>query len=123
MIELKPCPFCGGKASFADCHIAPRGYVKCDNGCCEQPGLYLTKEEAKRAWNKRAIPDDLTVCGYDVKSLIALSLVAAEAGVTQEDLKDFARNWEAAYRFVAKESLRKFEEAIGAVNGWGKEDV
>jgi len=123
MIELKPCPFCGGEASYEDLGIAPRFYVKCNNGCVEQSGLYLRKEEAAKAWNRRPIPDDLTIYGYDVKSLIALSLVAAEAGVTQEDLKDFVRNWEAAYRFVAKESLRKFGEAIGAVTGWGKEDV
>ena len=118
MDKLKPCPFCGGEASFVNCEIPPQWYVRCSKGCCEQTKLYLSKAEAKKAWNRRTVPTDLTVCGYDVKSLIALSIAAAEAGVTQDDLKEFARNWEFAYQFVAQESLRAFEDAIGGINGW-----
>ena len=122
MDELKPCPFCGGEASFVNCEIPPQWYVRCSKGCCEQTKLYLSKAEAKKAWNRRIFPDDFTVYGYDVRSLIALSLVAQEAGVTEEDLKEFARNWESAYQFVWKENLRIFEEAIGKINRWEDKD-
>ena len=52
--ELKPCPFCNGKAEFEK-----------DNGewlvFCERCGsmtvLFDTKPEAKEAWNTRPIED------------------------------------------------------------------
>ena len=57
MAELKPCPFCGGKAVFAVIHAAPgeepRGYVRCENRCCEQ-SLVMNKSKAIRKWNRRA---------------------------------------------------------------------
>ena len=57
MIELKPCPFCGGKAKFVVCSCMPfeneKGYFRCENMCCEQ--FYVkTKEEAASDWNWRA---------------------------------------------------------------------
>ena len=49
--ELKPCPFCGGKAelyarSFNDVNVI------CGNCSCVM-GTYGTKEKAIEAWNKR----------------------------------------------------------------------
>ena len=59
--ELKPCPFCGGKAelihdkrtlSFADSF-----YVRCDNIDCYMlltTPHRLSKEDAINIWNRRA---------------------------------------------------------------------
>jgi len=62
-VELKPCPFCGGKA---DLIIVP-GYfqqglsssgwlVKCLAGCCNQMP-YASDHDAIEAWNRRAKDD------------------------------------------------------------------
>lgn len=61
--ELKPCPFCGGKAEQKETYkyvglgkSIPQYYVKCGNSDC---GLYVstcnrdTKEEAVKIWNRR----------------------------------------------------------------------
>lgn len=71
MIELKPCPFCGGMAEsdFADKtftytnkHGEPRdtGFyytVKCINEICGcRIGIYEEPEMAIEAWNRRAEP-------------------------------------------------------------------
>ena len=52
MAELKPCPFCGGKAEIS-LYLGNYGVA-----CCECPGAvincrYQTKEEAIKAWNRR----------------------------------------------------------------------
>ena len=51
--ELKPCPFCGGKAEI----ISGVGFfcVSC-SFCCGETNLYNTKQDAIYAWNKRAQP-------------------------------------------------------------------
>jgi Lar family restriction alleviation protein len=60
MAELKPCPFCGGKAglisikAFEWCDYS---YIaRCENPNCEvSPGVKkLEKKEAIEAWNRRA---------------------------------------------------------------------
>ena len=64
-IELKPCPFCGGKASFLTVEQTDgtRGYeVSCENAACEVCSctmLHPTKAEAAAAWNRR--PQQMTV--------------------------------------------------------------
>ena len=55
MTEIKPCPFCGGEATFISDH---RGEdIACQNdGCCTNPStsdFYDTYEEAIEAWNTR----------------------------------------------------------------------
>jgi len=51
--ELKPCPFCGGKASIRLFYGVRYG-VFCD--CCDARvgGLYIEKADAIDAWNRRA---------------------------------------------------------------------
>ncbi len=64
--ELKPCPFCGGKA-ILDSHGR---YVYCTNqhsNCDIRPHtkFYDTPDEAVQAWNKRAIlTEELNPCPF-----------------------------------------------------------
>ena len=54
--ELKPCPFCGGKAIFTSIetnYFATRCFVICDN-CHASSKRCKNKEEAAEAWNRRA---------------------------------------------------------------------
>lgn len=61
MDELKPCPFCGGKASInfdSEAIVDSQGRhwaynVVCDK-CCATSGLAYSIEMAIEAWNKRA---------------------------------------------------------------------
>lgn len=60
--QLKPCPFCGGKAKFENCGD-PGKFADWDVVCTEcgilalcpgeEPGMVTTKEEAAKAWNRR----------------------------------------------------------------------
>jgi len=50
--ELKPCPFCGGKAIVF--HCAGMCYVKCVP--CQVEILRNTRDEAVNDWNRRAQP-------------------------------------------------------------------
>ena len=53
-IKLKPCPFCGGKASIwgKDYNIKVAG---CNNifGCGAEGGMACTEREAADKWNRR----------------------------------------------------------------------
>jgi Lar family restriction alleviation protein len=64
-VELKPCPFCGGRVSFT--HGSPRLHGQAKNGIaiecytcslvfgwdCDYGGVYETKEAAAADWNDR----------------------------------------------------------------------
>lgn len=75
MIELKPCPFCGGKAKFVDFGFGGKHEdwnVKCED--CEitfwvpgdEPGCVTSKEEAARFWNRRVDSrNDIGLSLYD----------------------------------------------------------
>lgn len=54
-MELKPCPFCGGKAIFCGGSLQDnnRVYISCENYCVEQCHI-RNKEEAIEEWNRRA---------------------------------------------------------------------
>lgn len=57
MAELKPCPFCGGKANIwrTNYHV----YIDCENFNVSDPDGHLvqvsanTEEEAVKRWNRR----------------------------------------------------------------------
>ena len=52
MIELKPCPFCGS----TDVRVIGdwfKKWVQCQD-CCAHSGLKDDKEEAAKAWSRRA---------------------------------------------------------------------
>lgn len=52
MIELKPCPFCGGEAKI---HVGyDHSYVRCENQeCLVKTRRYDSIEKATDAWNRR----------------------------------------------------------------------
>ena len=66
MNELKPCPFCGGKAELVQdvryprpkCECKTAYEVVCNNTDCimyhNDNNYYLSKKKAIEAWNKRA---------------------------------------------------------------------
>ena len=61
MPELKPCPFCGSKASetfdydaVADSTGKMWAYQVTCNQCCATTGLCFSRERAIEAWNRRA---------------------------------------------------------------------
>lgn len=67
MAELKPCPFCGGKAKIVDEHIWISGksnggktkYVICEICCCRTSGFYWEdRNEMIKTWNERAGEND-----------------------------------------------------------------
>lgn len=56
MVELKPCPFCGGDAAIhSSGNVWPKEYfrVLCKKVCCTQAKFFDTPEEASEAWNRR----------------------------------------------------------------------
>lgn len=59
--ELKPCPFCGGKAiscSTGNIYTKEYFFVKCTKCGIESPSA-INKKDAITAWNKRAeVPND-----------------------------------------------------------------
>lgn len=55
--NLKPCPFCGGKARLKSSH----GFnnVSCENCGTEYPVSFETRKRAAAVWNKRSIENEL----------------------------------------------------------------
>lgn len=60
MTELKPCPFCGGKADYVynseaveDAMGRKWAYTVVCGRCVTSSGLCFSKEQALKAWNKR----------------------------------------------------------------------
>ena len=51
-IELKPCPFCGGRADIHKCHHSKKYYVYCVV-CSVETKHYLFDKDASSAWNMR----------------------------------------------------------------------
>lgn len=74
-MELKDCPFCGGKAIFRKRrpdHIMNGKSFVCCSVCKNKTGYYDLEEEAVAAWNKRieTIADDMNFCPHCGKKLL-----------------------------------------------------
>lgn len=60
--ELKPCPFCGGKAQIVSFRtyierfhgMGRKFYVNCTDCGIDGPGTHFTESDAANAWNRRA---------------------------------------------------------------------
>ena len=75
--ELKPCPFCGGKA-FPNIDLR-KHWIECRE-CCAESGCYRTEAEAIDAWNARA-ERTCRIVEYDE----APYPVCSECGAVQPD--------------------------------------
>ena len=72
MAELKPCPFCGGKASYV--YSEPYNAVKCRK--CKTWGKTVVdryeqqdgKAKAIKAWNRRAANTPCDLCRFNPPS-------------------------------------------------------
>lgn len=54
MIELKPCPFCGGKADIYEPDVDIETHLVYCTKCQAETQLFAKREEAIEAWNRRA---------------------------------------------------------------------
>ena len=55
--ELKPCPFCGGKAIVLhtkSIYELPHFFVTCGSCGVETPRVCKTEEQAREVWNRRS---------------------------------------------------------------------
>ncbi len=73
MSELKPCPFCGGKAIIRHNEDFNTYYPECETGadclgCCFDEASFPTEQETLEAWNTRPQNDGLCEEGYDLAS-------------------------------------------------------
>lgn len=60
MIDLKPCPFCGGEAMIVEhtfYELNPTYGIYCKNCEAKTRQFYKTEEDAAEAWNRRANND------------------------------------------------------------------
>ena len=64
--DLKPCPFCRGKARVREKNVSPvlgepyiRYRIRCD-GCMVSSGWYDSAEGAIEAWNRRVDSKELS---------------------------------------------------------------
>ena len=86
-VELKPCPFCGGKAILNASHS-----VECVNACIcpviPRTWTYDTDEEGIEAWNHR-IPtvDAISKDQYEVRLKADLVTILTELQLEIEEMK------------------------------------
>lgn len=65
-VELKPCPFCGGKAfisnyeyeNYGNSRLEITHSIDCEK-CCSSIGYCRSEEEAIETWNKRWLQKDV----------------------------------------------------------------
>ena len=65
MDELKPCPFCGGKASIGKTIDGMNWQIVCRGECRCTSAYFAQKENAVAAWNRRPATENkpLICCG------------------------------------------------------------
>ncbi len=72
MIDIKPCPFCGGEADYYGDHIEAAGFMVECNDCDVRTTRYGTLDRAIAAWNRRA-PQPIQ--GFDAKTARRLEAI------------------------------------------------
>lgn len=58
MNELKPCPFCGGKATISKTIDGMNWQIVCRGECRCTSAYFAQKENTVAAWNRRAAPEN-----------------------------------------------------------------
>lgn len=98
-IDLKPCPFCGGKADFNN--DGERWDQVICGGCgCRGTEYPNDRVKAAWAWNRRVVPDEPQGAGMsrdDAQSLVF-------------DLLDAARSFDRAETGFRKDAREYYEE-------------
>lgn len=70
--DLRPCPFCGGKAELWKAHPEnPKrsAWIACMDRCAVMTKEYDTDEEAVAVWNRR-VSDDMVIALKEVEGEI-----------------------------------------------------
>ena len=69
--ELKPCPFCNGKAEIIKCYTFGKitGYFATCRKCDCELKIYTSKQNAEKAWNKRVCDEKLITVDIPIKLL------------------------------------------------------
>lgn len=133
--ELRPCPFCGGKAEvfiFPDpcgfvvrckwCGVALHEYVRRPD--C--PSFEEAEQEAVERWNRRAYdaeisnlksgiitnPRSASVMGFPMLQVVLLADALVKKGVSFEQVDDFIANVGNAYEYACKEQERAVREVL-----------
>ena len=124
MLDLKPCPFCGGAAHYSEtvfnkCYIACRtcgarsaeSYISAD---------YCVKDRLAEEWNKRAEPEEQinTVYGYDAKQLVLFAECCREVGITNDDLKNVGDCCRLAIDATEKAMVESFKKSYERFEIW-----
>lgn len=118
-LELRPCPFCGAKA-----YAVHRAWVfaehweiqtECGDGCinCGIEPEFGTEEEAEKAWNRRARPEEQDTWVRIDRDLTAHAVAyLLERGLMSEDE---VREFDAAEReeAVRRDLVRRAKELAG----------
>ena len=70
--ELKPCPFCGGKATIIENYLYGKvcGYVPFCRKCGCELKQYSSKQGAEKAWNRRAYDDEMIVQNIPISLIL-----------------------------------------------------
>ncbi len=102
-LELKPCPFCGGKPYLQANGRDQKPYweVVCDNACDFTGPAKWEKDEAVSAWNTRAIATDFAALEARATELENLSM-----------LLEAERNGCEARATAAEERVKRLEAAL-----------
>lgn len=122
MTELKPCPFCGGKAElitvpgYFKSGLSSSGWlVKCLNGCCNQ-APYMSDHDAIRAWNGRTAMVSITCpCAECVHNGRRYKCTAKEIKLTYRNMATVNEGrvdmW-VCNKYELSESAKKIQESF-----------
>jgi hypothetical protein len=85
--EMKPCPFCGGKAELID--LGDAGYrVACvsGHGWCQCEQIRATESGVIKSWNTRTLPADQVM--VPVELIEAIAMIGVDFGYGNYVLED-----------------------------------